>query len=274
MKRKRGCLILFLLLALIAAAFLWLITRPPTEGRAADVAPGVAQFSGEPGLQLSQEERRDVAFGSVQVYSAQLANGDPVWFDVDTETGEVRSFSRHQQPGQTVRVDLATAQETAIEFARKHYAAPDLLKEKPAQAKLIDHGEGSKKYYSFWWVRTDPQSGAYLPQEVQVRVNAQTGKVDSYSSLNVPVTVSTRPAINKERAIQEALKAAQGLEGARIAATTLFVSTMPVFEPNGEQALLWCIVVEGTADPSGYTPGAFVFLDAQSGKVVSMEPYL
>ena len=112
-------MILFFLLALIVAAFLWLITRPPTEGRAADVAPGVAQFSGEPDLYLSREEQRDVAFGSVQIYSAELANGDPVWFDVDTETGEVRSFSRLQQPSQTVRVDLGTARKTAVEFARK-----------------------------------------------------------------------------------------------------------------------------------------------------------
>lgn len=120
MKRRRGCLIVFFLLILAAAAFVWFITRPPREGRAADVVPGVARFTGEPDLQLTREERRDVAFGSVQTYSAQLANGDPVWFDVDTESGEVMGFSRHQQPGQEIRVDLAKAQATATEFAREH----------------------------------------------------------------------------------------------------------------------------------------------------------
>lgn len=122
-------------------------------------------------------------------------------------------------------------------------------------------------------MRTDPQSGAALPQEVRVRVNAQTGKVDSYSSLNVPVTVSTQPAVNRERAVQEALQAVKGLEEAQVVATALFVSTLPVFEPNGKQALLWSVVVEGEPDTSGYTPGASVFLDAQSGQVVHIEPY-
>ncbi|MBN1315223.1 MAG: hypothetical protein JXA42_07140 [Anaerolineales bacterium] len=64
------------------------------------------------------------------------------------------------------------------------------------------------------------------------------------------------------------------MERTTVVGTTLFVSTLPVFEPGGGQALLCCLVVEGTPDPSGYTPGAYIFLDAQSGEVVRVEPYL
>lgn len=233
----------------------------------------IRDFSGEPNLTLEEGEPHSTAFGEAQAYFARLSNGDRVRFETDVETGEVIGFFRYEQPAQTVVIDLEEAQATALACAKDHYNGFDEAGLESIQPELIDHGDKSPKFYFFWWIQTDPTSGAFLPNEVRVRVNAETGQVDSYASLRVQVTVSTQPQTDEQSAHDVALNAVKDLPGAQVVDATLAVSTLPVYEPNGEQALLWQVVVEGTPDATGYTPGAFVFIDAQSGEVVHIEPF-
>lgn len=240
---------------------------------AAEVSESIRRFAGEPELALVEGVARATAFGASRDYTAVLSTGDAVRFDVDVRTGEVTGFLRLNQTSGAVVVGLDQARDAALAFARAHYAGFDESVLRPERAELVDPGADSPKYYALWWVQVDPISGAYLPNEVQVRVNAESGQIDSYSSLRVDLTVSTQPQIDREAAVDLALQAVQGLEGASVVSATLAVSTLPVYEPNGRQALLWRVVVSGTPDATGYTPGASVFVDAQSGEIVHIEPF-
>ena len=46
------------------------------------------------------------------------------------------------------------------------------------------------------------------------------------------------------------------------------VSTIPIYAPEGEQALLWQVILVMPEDEQGFSPGLSVFLDAQTGEVL------
>lgn len=234
----------------------------------------ILEFSGESDLALVPESSQARPFGGTsQRYTATSPEGDPLLFEVDAETGEVVRFLRGSEPAYEVTVDLSTAKSAARSFVEQHYAGFSNAGLDLARAELVDLGAGTAKFYTFWWIERDPDSGAYLPNEVKVQVNAATGEIDTYAGQRVDVTVATEPAVDRETASTTALEALPNLPGARATATTLAVSTLPVGEPGGEQALLWQVVIEGAEDANGYIPGASVFLDAQTGEIVHVSPF-
>lgn len=248
----------------------------PTAGTPeAESVVHIRRFAGQADLTLEKKDTRPAAFGrQVQIYQAAMSEGETARYDVDIDTSEVIGFYRFGQTADTVEVTHEDARSVAESFAREHRSDFDQISAESKRSTLVDLGPGSPKYYSFWWVQMDPISGALLPNEVRIRVNAQTGFVDRYTSLRVQVTVSTIPQIDQQSAVDIALEATEGLESAAVKDAILAVSSVPVYEPDGEQALLWQIAVVGTSDENGYTPGAIVFIDAQSGVIVHVEPFL
>lgn len=229
-------------------------------------------FAGAPVKLAEKGASRPTAFGDSQDYLAILQNGDRVQLSVDVRTGSLRGFYRLGQQAATVKRDLEAARAAALAFATQNYPQFEAAAMQQVRAELIDSSDSSPKYYLFHWTQIDPISKAVLPNEIRIHVNAETGQVDSYSALKVEVTVPTQPIIDESQARQLALSTFTNAGGMRVTGSALFVSTLPVGQPNGRQALLWAVVLEGEADAIGYRQRAHVFVDAATGEVFDAEP--
>ncbi|MBN1668663.1 MAG: hypothetical protein JW862_16335 [Anaerolineales bacterium] len=235
------------------------------------VVPAIRVFISEPELNAIPVDQQTIAFGKeIQIYTATLKNGERARFEMDTETGEVIGFYLFTQFNDQVSVDHSWARQAALDFAKAHYKKFDQLDPDPISAQLVDHG--SYKTYEFVWLRTDSSSGAYLPQEVVVWISPQTGQVINYLSKDVEVTTSTQPIITHAQAVEIARSTAPGFESTEPYSAVLFVSTLPVGQPKGEQALLWNITWKGDGD-QGAVAGVSIYLNALSGKIEAVESY-
>jgi hypothetical protein len=237
-----------------------------------EAVPAISAFAGEPDLRVEKGEVQAMAFGQqAQVYEGNIRNGDKVRFEMDTKTGEVVGFFRFNQTGEEVKVDQSTAQTNALAFVKQHYPNFKNLNPILERAELIK--QGNLASYFFLWVRIDPASGAYLPDMVSIRVNASTGQVDSYLSRQVAVTISTTPATSKNQALEIAQTQSAAIPDAKVISSNLMVATLPLNEPDGEQALLWYIVIQGAPDAQDIVPGCIIIIDAQTGEVISVDPF-
>jgi hypothetical protein len=266
-----GCLWRIFGVFLIAGGIYFVLTYK-TSGRAADLVPAISTFTGEPNMIIKQTGVEQASYGSVKRYSGNLANGDQAYFDID-DNGAVTSFLRAKQPNGEVRVSKEQARETALDFAATHYRDLSWMDTAQINENLTGTDGSSNRFYTFQWVSQDPRSGATLPQMLKIEVNAQTGQVDRTLMVNEPVTISTIPSINKQTAIQTALSALPKTPKFEVVEVSLTVATVPLYEPNGKQALIWTVTVTAKPDKTGYVAGATVFIDAQTGEVLLVDPF-
>jgi hypothetical protein len=265
---------IFILIVLnsITACNFWSPYMNQTTKQTGEIVPAIANFSGKSDLLVVPGKKQEVAFGQeIQPYSAELENGNQARYEINVQTGEVVGYYLLGQPSQNVKIDLPAARQIAHDFAATHYPKFKELGNEPHRVVLIDRG--SEKNYFLRWVRVDPTSGAFLPQEVSIWVNPETGQVINYLSRDIVVTVSTQPEISRDQAVEIAKAQAKYLENMELINAVLFVSTVPVNNPKGEQALLWNVTIKGKPDATGYTPGLSIYIDAQTGKVVYIEPF-
>ena len=255
---------------IVGGIYIWLTYKP--SGRAVDLAPAISSFTGETELIIKQTGVDQTSYGAVKQYYANLANGDQAYFNVD-ENGTVTSFFRANQPNGEVRISVERARKTAMDFATARYPDLSWLDTVQPSENLTGTDGSSNRFYSLRWIRQDPKSGAILPQMLKIEVNAQTGQVDRCSMLNEPVTVSTMPTIDQQTAIQTALSVLPETPAFEVAEVLLTVTTIPIYEPNGQQALVWRITVTAKPDKTGYVAGAVIFIDAQTGNVLLVDSF-
>jgi len=265
-----ACLVV-LVVAAAAVAAVFLVPRYFGEGaQRRKAVHAIAEFAGH---KVDADYRGKQAYlgGEVMRFTSTTTAG-PVDYYVDPKTNRVMRMDDFNSPAYQVKIDEAAAQKTATDFARAHFADFAIAGLQATSAGLVDHGENTEKYFAYTWIGKDPQSGAILPVAVSVRVGATDDQVFSYNSVDVPVTVSTQPKVSQDQAEQAALAAAKGVPKAKVKSTTLAVATDPPNDPRGRQALVWQVVVEGSS-AAGYATGAFVYVDAQSGKVLKVDPF-
>lgn len=271
-KRPLGCLVRVLIaIFVIGAIYFWVTYKP--SGRAIDLSPAIANFTGEPNMQIKQTGSEQTAYGSITQYSGKLSNGDTAYFDVDSK-GNLKGFFRGNQPSSEVLISIEQARKTALDFASAHYPDSSWLQSVQINENLTGTNGSSNRFYTFMWVNQDPNSGAYLPQTLKIEINAQTGQVDSYLAVNEPVTISTVPAINQEKATEIAFKTLPSTPEFKVAEISLLVTTVPIYENNGQQALVWRITLVAEPDETGYITGATVFVNAQTGEVLLIDPFV
>ena len=171
-------------------------------------------------IELEAKETAQDAFGrESQSYLAKSDQSAEMSFRVDTNTGELISYIQFSDPAKTVAIDAAQAEATARAFAQEHYEDFNALDLE--YAEFIDTGDYGEKYYAYWWIQRDSATGAYLPNEVRISVNAATGEVDMYTSRSVKVTVSTNPAISEEKAVEIVMGLGEGLDALEVEQVTL-----------------------------------------------------
>lgn len=268
-----GCLskLLLILLIVLGGLYIWSIYQP--SGYATELAPAISSFTGEPDIFVKQTGTEQTTYGRIKQYSANLANGDQVYFDVD-KNGDVANFFRAKQPNGEVRITLEQARKKATDFAATHYKNLSWLDSAQISENLTGTNGSSNRFYTFRWINQDPESGAYLPQVLKIDINAQTGQIDNCTMLNEPITVSTMPAIDQKTAIKTALSAIPETPIFEASKVLLIVTTIPIYKPNGEQTLVWCVTVTAKPDKTGYVAGAVIFIDAQTGKILSIDPFV
>ncbi|MHB8737313.1 MAG: hypothetical protein ACYC9D_01780 [Candidatus Dormibacteria bacterium] len=155
-------------------------------------------------------------------------------------------------------IDRAVAVRTGAAFAAAHFSAFSSLQER--ETKLLDHGD-----FSAYWIHWQRQVGqAWLLDEVWVTVNAENGRVSSYSSRNVPTTVTTIPSIDSVRALASAGEAATNAygPGAALGAPDLEL----VYDNGGQQRLVWIVAADAAPAPGVHlAQGGQIWVDAQTG---------
>jgi hypothetical protein len=231
----------------------------------------IEQFSGERSATKMQGRQAYIG-GELLRFTRASATG-PIGYFVDSKTNRVMRMDAFGIRSYRRVIDKAAAQAKAEAFAKAHFEGFERAGLHLTESRLVDHGDNSGTYYSFTWMKRDRDSGAVLPVAVSVRIDAAKGRVFSYDSVDAKVTIGTTPTIDSGVAERATLKAiGTSVPSARVTRATLAVSTDPPDDPKGRQALVWQVVVEGSSDP-GYSTGAFVYVDARSGKVLKIDPY-
>jgi hypothetical protein len=257
----------------IAAALLvFLVPRHFGEGASRRAAEeSIAAFVGQK-VDLAYQARQPYLGGELMRFSRKV-DGRHVDYYVDSATKRVMRMDDFDRSSYEVKLDLPAAQQIAQKYARRHFADFATAGLELTDELLIDHGEGTAKYFSFTWMKKAADSGALLPVAVTVRVDPVSGDVFSYDSVAAEVTVSTSPKVSADAAAETALAAVgDSVPQPQIEGSTLAVSTDPPDDPSGRQALVWQIVIAGD-DSQGYATGAYVYVDAVSGKVLAVDPF-
>ena len=267
-----SAIVIILLLTVSISSCQLIETERPTSYEGPE-SESVRQFAGDPNLQFEDRGVDDYPFGQTRRL-VTTGTREQTSYQVDVETGEVRAVFHHDQQAETVEIDQEQARNLALDYARAHYPDFDTLNLTLVTDQLVDQGEESDKFYSFQWVRLDPDSGATLPFMARIRVNAATGEIASYTNLRQEVTVSTQPQIDEAQANAAALQAvAETLPQAQVESSALGVTALPQDEAYSSQMLLWQVMVTGLSNEMGYTPGALVFVNAHTGEVERVDPF-
>ena len=258
----------------LAIALVVVFTRG-NGGATSSSNKAINEFTGGNVVSVKDKGSTPYAFGTQTEYQGTW-DGDAVSFDVDNKTGEVRGLFRYGQRGDEVNISQGQAETIATAFAREHYKDFESLGLEEVERELIDHGAGTDKSYSFAWQKTDQSTGVILPYSVELRVNASTGKVDSYSSFKAHVTISTKPTVSKDEAGRKSVEAvSSSFPEAKVSGNpACVVTTLPVGEPNGTQSLLWVVPVEVTRSNNASVRGAIVYINALTGKAEKVDPYI
>jgi hypothetical protein len=272
--RKRLVLVLAGATVLVAVALLLVFLLPRYFGEGAARRAAEASIDAFAGKKTAVEFRSKQAYLGGELMRFTRKQGErEIDYYVDSETKRVMRMDDFDTSAYEVKIDLPAAHEVATAYVRKHFAQARAKGLRLVEQRLVDHGDGTAKYYSFTWLQKDKASGAALPVAATARVDPVSGVVFSYDSLDVPVTVGTSPKVSAEDAGTKALQAVGAdVPGARVESATLAVSTDPPNDPRGAQALVWQVIVAGD-DPEGYATGASVYIEAVSGKVLAVEPF-
>ena len=270
--RRRVTIVVALLGALLVASILAGVAfHRHLHGSDAQHAArqGIDAFAGKP---TPVTYRATAAYiGGHLLRFTQKDGAAQVDYYVDAATHRVMRMDDFNHPAYHVALGLSAAQQTALAFARRHFPGFDGAGLTLTERRLIDSGPGTAKYFSFVWIKKDAASGALLPVAVSVRVDPVKNAVFSYDSLNAAVGVDTTPRITSAAAGTTALSAAEGaVPHAKVKQATLAVSTDPPDDPAGRQALVWQVLVQGS-EQAGSVTGAYVYVDARSGKVLGVD---
>jgi hypothetical protein len=270
--RRRAVIVVALLGAFLVASILVGVSfhrHPHGSDSQRAAMQGIDAFVGKP----TPATYRDTAayLGGRLLRFTQKDGTAQVDYYVDATTHRVMRMDDFNHPVYRVTLGMSTAEQTAIDFARRHFLGFDRAGLTLTEHKLIDGGRGTAKYYTFVWIKKDAASGALLPVAVSVRVDPVTNAVFSYDSLDAAVRVKTTPRVTSAAAGTTALSTVEGaVPHPRIEQAALAVSTDPPNDPSGRQALVWQVLVQGS-ERGGSVTGAYVYVDARSGKVLGVD---
>jgi hypothetical protein len=133
------------------------------------------------------------------VYDMRSGNGS---FEVNPMTGQVFSAMFDVPLRPNVSLGMDEAKSIALDFVRRHYKDYDSMKGMTLTDSLL-MGQGSSSTYLFSW--HEYRGGVQTLNNVNVQIDASSGKVWDYSGLELPGPALLNHTIGQEQAIEIAM---------------------------------------------------------------------
>lgn len=226
-------------------------------------------------LNLSNLDIQLVGQLSTNSGTFEIYKSDTSFYYINSESNSVEGAVFLESPEQSkiVRLTPLDAQQNAQQFAIDHY---NTFTEKNFQliyAELIDHGDGGQEYLFIW--REFIQSTG-TPNIVQISLNPESGKIISYIGIQRDIEVSVLPIVSKDEAIHIAVDCFPEIfvQYESIPAHLSIEYTTP-----GTQVLIWTVIIEPKMiqpfdiNQIEYYHGGIVIIDAQTGRVISIDKW-
>ncbi|NLA05167.1 MAG: zinc ribbon domain-containing protein [Firmicutes bacterium] len=230
----------------------------------------------DPLIGIAVEERlhdtRDYPGGVLEEYRGKDKEGNTIVRLCDQDTGKLLGLSVDLPPAEKISVSRKAAKKTARAAASQvsFFDDPTLqLVKKELDSDIIIEGKPDYgSYYCFEWRAVDTATGAALLRWIRVHVHAESGRISYFAKHDGgKVSVSTKPDIDKKKAVKIALdEARQQVTQPQAVKETLFVSGA-----SKDQKLLWEIIVEEADEWSEDFPVTLFFiLDAHTGRLLDV----
>ncbi|MDI6817246.1 MAG: hypothetical protein QME41_08675 [Actinomycetota bacterium] len=131
----------------------------------------------------------------------------------------------------------------------------------------------AKNLYIFKWTKTE--KGVLLPSYTEIAVNMGSGKIATFNSVDIPITVPLEPKKTRVEAVDLAVNTL-GLadKGDKVKMLAQPDAALRVVDKKGIQALVWVVdfkyieALSGTADAGGIGRLVSIVVDANTGEVL------
>ncbi|WP_054847600.1 PepSY domain-containing protein [Methanoculleus chikugoensis] len=229
-----------------------------------DTAKGKAQdFLNAPDATVEYQKTERLNLGEYYVFGT----GEGQVY-VNARTGGVierATFDSARKDCRDVRLDRAAAEVTARAYAEEKYSGFAKKSMQLTRSDLVSHGDAGSEYSYIW---REEISDVLTPNTVVVNLNPSTGEIVSYIGIQREIKCSLEPKLSRD----EALKIAAGqFPGIRVTGATADLSVE--YTRPDVQTLTWVITMRG--EPEDHVlQGGLVVIDAQTGEVLMVSPYL
>jgi hypothetical protein len=228
-----------------------------------DTAKGKAQdFLNAPDATVQYQKTERLNLGEYYVFGT----GDgQVYVNARTGAVERATFDSARKDSRDVRLDRAAAEATARAYAEEKYSGFGKKNMRLTRSDLVSHGDAGSEYSYIW---REEISGVLTPNTVVVNLNPSTGEIISYLGIQREIKCSLEPKLSRD----EALKIVAGqFPGIRVTGATADLSVE--YTRPDTQTLTWVITMRG--EPEDHVlQGGLVVIDAQTGEVLMVSPYL
>lgn len=228
-----------------------------------DTAKEKAQdFLDAPGAAVEYQKTERLNLGEYHVFGT----GDgQIYVNAHTGVIERVTFDSARENSRDIRLDQAAAEATAKAYAEAKYDGFAEKTMRLIESNLVSHGDAGSEYSYIW---REEIKGVLTPNTVAVNLNPNTGEVISYLGIQREIQCQLEPALSRD----EALKVAAGqFPGIRVTDATTDLSVE--YTRPDTQMLTWVMTMRG--EPEDHVlQGGLVVIDAQTGEVLMVSPYL
>lgn len=228
-----------------------------------DTAKGKAQdFLNAPDATVQYQKTERLNLGEYYVFGT----GDgQVYVNARTGVIERATFDSARKDSHEIRLDRAAAEAAARAYAEEKYSGFAKKSMQLTRSNLVSHGDAGSEYSYIW---REEISGVLTPNTVVVNLNPSTGEIVSYIGIQREIECPLEPKLSRD----EALKIAAGqFPGIRVTDATADPSVE--YTRPDTQTLTWVITMKG--EPEDHVlQGGLVVIDAQTGEVLMVSPYL
>lgn len=228
-----------------------------------DTAKGKAQdFLNAPDATVQYQKTERLNLGEYYVFGT----GDgQVYVNARTGVIERATFDSARKDSHEIRLDRAAAEAAARAYAEEKYSSFAKKSMQLTRSNLVSHGDAGSEYSYIW---REEISGVLTPNTVVVNLNPSTGEIVSYIGIQREIECPLEPKLSRD----EALKIAAGqFPGIRVTGATADPSVE--YTRPDTQTLTWVITMKG--EPEDHVlQGGLVVIDAQTGEVLMVSPYL
>ncbi|WOX56540.1 MULTISPECIES: PepSY domain-containing protein [unclassified Methanoculleus] len=248
------CLVIVALAASVAGA-----GTPIGVDTAKEKAQG---FLTEPDATLEYQKIECLNLGEYYVFGT---GGGQIYVNARTGAVERATFDSARKDSHEIRLDRIAAEAAARAYAEEKYDGFSGKNMRLTGSNLVSHGDAGSEYSSTW---REEIKGVLTPNTVVVNLNPSTGEIVSYIGIQREIKCPLEPKLSRD----EALKVAAGqFPGIKVIDATADLSVE--YTRPDVQTLTWVITMRG--EPVDHVlQGGLVVIDAQTGEVLMVSPYL